>query len=281
MGATNCPETPRQKMITMMYLVYTAMLALNVSAEVVEGFRSVGSAMTNSNINLQTKLDDTYANFDIALENSRDKVQESYDKAQKVRGLSNELKEYIDSLEYEFIGMVCPDVAKIHTDPDNPKITIDVNLKNADGTTNLDSVRRALQLGGFAWMEKGLDDTHGAPNFFLDGSTENGTGQAYDLHKKISEYVATVKDILGDDSVNVKFPFDVDKTFLDKENKTVNWETKNFSEVVVNTLHHNRGLMPIIDSKRLIFDTLGGDLNLRQLTDLGEHRVVGCDGLSL
>ena len=75
MGATNCPETPRQKMITMMYLVYTAMLALNVSAEVVEGFRSVGSAMTNSNINLQTKLDDTYANFDIALENSRDKVQ--------------------------------------------------------------------------------------------------------------------------------------------------------------------------------------------------------------
>ena len=232
MGATNCPETPRQKMITMMYLVYTAMLALNVSAEVVEGFRSVGSAMTNSNINLQTKLDDTYANFDIALENSRDKVQESYDKAQKVRGLSNELKEYIDSLEYEFIGMVCPDVAKIHTDPDNPKSTIDVNLKNADGTTNLDSVRRALQLGGFAWMEKGLDDTHGAPNFFLDGSTENGTGQAYDLHKKISEYVATVKDILGDDSVNVKFPFDVDKTFLDKENKTVNWETKNFSEVV-------------------------------------------------
>ena len=32
MGATNCPETPRQKMIQMMYLVYTAMLALNVYA---------------------------------------------------------------------------------------------------------------------------------------------------------------------------------------------------------------------------------------------------------
>ena len=29
MGATNCPETPRQKMIAMMYLVYTALLALN------------------------------------------------------------------------------------------------------------------------------------------------------------------------------------------------------------------------------------------------------------
>ena len=30
-GAKNCPETPRQKMIGMMYLVLTAMLALNVS----------------------------------------------------------------------------------------------------------------------------------------------------------------------------------------------------------------------------------------------------------
>ena len=38
MGATNCPETPRQKMIQMMYLVYTAMLALNVSAEILDAF---------------------------------------------------------------------------------------------------------------------------------------------------------------------------------------------------------------------------------------------------
>lgn len=36
MGAKNCPETPRQKMIGMMYLVLTAMLALNVSADVLD-----------------------------------------------------------------------------------------------------------------------------------------------------------------------------------------------------------------------------------------------------
>ena len=33
MGTKNCPETPRQKMINMMYLVLTAMLALNVASE--------------------------------------------------------------------------------------------------------------------------------------------------------------------------------------------------------------------------------------------------------
>ncbi|MBR1765487.1 MAG: hypothetical protein IJ745_00430 [Bacteroidales bacterium] len=219
-------------MITMMYLVYTAMLALNVSAEVVEGFRSVGTAMTNANINLQEKLDDTYSNFDAALQNSRDKVQNSYDKAQKVRQISNELKQYLDSLECEFIGKVSMAEAKIHTDPENPETVVIINLKNPDGTTNLDSVRRALQLGGFAWMEKGLDDTHEAPKFFLDGATENGTGQAYDLHKKISEYVTNVKEILGEDSTKVKFPFDVDKIFLDKEGKPCSWEVKNFDEVV-------------------------------------------------
>jgi hypothetical protein len=39
MGAKNCRK-PEQKMINMMYLVLTAMLALNVAAEVLEAFRS-------------------------------------------------------------------------------------------------------------------------------------------------------------------------------------------------------------------------------------------------
>ena len=41
-GAKNCPETPRQKMIGMMYLVLTAMLALNVSTESAFFYRCFG-----------------------------------------------------------------------------------------------------------------------------------------------------------------------------------------------------------------------------------------------
>lgn len=47
-GATNCPETPRQKMIAMMYLVLTAMLALNVSAQILNGYTSIYESMTKS-----------------------------------------------------------------------------------------------------------------------------------------------------------------------------------------------------------------------------------------
>ena len=47
-GAANCPETPRQKMIGMMYLFLTAMLALNVSREVLESFVLVNQSLTNT-----------------------------------------------------------------------------------------------------------------------------------------------------------------------------------------------------------------------------------------
>ena len=47
-GAKNCPETPRQKMIGMMYLVLTAMLALNVSTDILNGFTMVDNSLHNS-----------------------------------------------------------------------------------------------------------------------------------------------------------------------------------------------------------------------------------------
>ena len=47
-GAKNCPETPRQKMIAMMYLVLTAMLALNVSADILKRFTLVNNGLITS-----------------------------------------------------------------------------------------------------------------------------------------------------------------------------------------------------------------------------------------
>ena len=267
MGATNCPETPRQKMITMMYLVYTAMLALNVSAEVVEGFRSVGTAMTNSNINLQSKLDDTYTNFDIALSNSPDKVQESYDKAQRVKVLSKELENFIDSLEYEFIGKISGDEAEIITDISNPKNKRKVKIKNPDGTINPDSLKVALRLGGFSWMEKGLDDTHEAPKFFVTGATTGGIKYAEVLKKRVIDYREEVKRILGDDSTKVNYPFDVEKRFLNKDKKEVSWEEKNFDEVVAGA-----GLITLIRMKAETMNTEFDAVNmLYKQVSKGDH----------
>lgn len=232
MGATNCPETPRQKMITMMYLVYTAMLALNVSAEVVNGFKTVGNAMTKSNENLQVKLDDTYNNFAEALKNSPDKVKEHYDKAQEVKRLSIELEDFIDSISYTFVGKL-ESKAKINYDPENPKLTREINFKNDDGTMNLDSIEAAMKLGGFSWINK-LDNNHiGTPFFIGKAEGDNPSeGAAVEVKKKIMEYKQRVKQILGEDSVHVQLGLEVEREELNSEKKPTSWEMLNFNNTV-------------------------------------------------
>ena len=58
--------SPRQKMIGMMYLVLTAMLALNVSKEAVEAFKKVDKGLTKTIENYAAKNSEIYAAFDKA-----------------------------------------------------------------------------------------------------------------------------------------------------------------------------------------------------------------------
>ena len=223
MGATNCPETPRQKMITMMYLVYTAMLALNVSAEVVNGFKTVGSAMTKSNENIQVKLDETYANFSKALQNSPDKVQEQYDKAQKVRELSIAMGSYIDSLEYTFMAAL-NSTAEVPIDINNPKKTRKIPVVNEDKSPNFDSIKKAIDIAGFRWLK--MDELHESSRMFIDG------GAGLELKNKIIDYKKQVKEILGEDSSHVSIALNVEQKELNPDNELLDWEVLCFSEVV-------------------------------------------------
>src|SRR5678810_1457584 len=43
------PREPRQKMINMMYLVLTALLALNVSSEILNAFKTVNNSLQETN----------------------------------------------------------------------------------------------------------------------------------------------------------------------------------------------------------------------------------------
>jgi gliding motility-associated protein GldM len=149
-----------------------------------------------------------------------------------VKTLSAQLENFIDSLECEFIAKISKDEVEVSTDIKNPKAKRKILIKNPDGTVIHDSVKAALQLGGFSWMEKGLDDTHEAPKFFLTGVSTGGIAYGPVLKEKVIAYRQEVKKILGEDSAKVNFPFDVEKTFLNKDGKEVSWEEKNFDEVV-------------------------------------------------
>ena len=103
MGGKNCQETPRQKMINMMYLVLTAMLALNVAAEVLEAFRVVDSSLLQTIETVDMKNSQLYASFDRAYVENPAKVSEWKNKSDEVRERTANLISYIWQLKEEIV----------------------------------------------------------------------------------------------------------------------------------------------------------------------------------
>lgn len=102
-GAKNCPETPRQKMISMMYLVLTAMLALNVSAAILNGYAQVDDSLHATIETITASNNDIYAQFNTALEQNPEKTQEWYDKAMQVKQSSEEFYAYVQQFKDEMV----------------------------------------------------------------------------------------------------------------------------------------------------------------------------------
>ncbi|MFW5975046.1 MAG: hypothetical protein ACOCQ6_02460, partial [Bacteroidota bacterium] len=88
-------ETPRQKMIAMMYLVLTAMLALNVSKEVIDAFAVVNESIEKTNESFDEKIDQTYARFEFQYNLNKEKVEPLWQKALEVKRLSEDMRAYL------------------------------------------------------------------------------------------------------------------------------------------------------------------------------------------
>ena len=102
-GATNCPETPRQKMIGIMYLVLTAMLALNVSAAILNGYKQVDDSMHEAIATFEESNTHTYEKFHAALEKNPEKTQEWYDRAQEVKKVSEGFFNYVQKFKDDMV----------------------------------------------------------------------------------------------------------------------------------------------------------------------------------
>lgn len=92
-------ETPRQKMIGMMYLVLTALLALNISKEVLNGFVKVENSLRTTQETLSSKIHDTYTTLELKYNSNKEKVGPFYDEAQVILEKSNTLIKYITKLK--------------------------------------------------------------------------------------------------------------------------------------------------------------------------------------
>ena len=148
--------SPRQKMIGMMYLVLTAMLALNVSKEAVEAFKKVDKGLTQSISNYAIKNDLIYKEFDRA-------AAENPAKAGKYKTIAYEVKQRADEA-FNFIQGLKIEIITTAEGPESTAVQGDVVI--------VENVQKI--------------DENNVPSEILIGANENG--KANDLKAILSEY---------------------------------------------------------------------------------------------
>src|ERR1044072_2957855 len=97
------PKEPRQKMINMMYLVLTALLALNVSSEILNAFVTVNGSIKKSNDLITDKNKLAYESIAEKLKDPQTQAQAAAwaPKADEAKKLSADLYGYIEQLKAE------------------------------------------------------------------------------------------------------------------------------------------------------------------------------------
>jgi len=199
-------ETPRQKMIGMMYLVLTAMLALNVSAEVLDAFTAVDEGLKKTSKNFTEKNQAIYADFDEQFAQNETKVKPWRDRAQEVKRRSDELYNYIQELKIEIIQ------TNGQGDPDDGVITDEREILNEH--------------------IEGKDKSDASSQVLIGA---NADGKAFDLKNQLIEYrdyligLVDEKDIAVIKSIELNLETKDPPPAKDGERKS--WEVKQFEHM--------------------------------------------------
>lgn len=216
-------ETPRQKMIGMMYLVLTAMLALNVSAEVLEAFVLVDQGLIQTSRSFASKNNSAYNEFSMAEKLNSVKVKPWRVKADEIKKRTDEFNKYINGLKVKCVRQA-----------DGPEAAAVVKDKNGEE-----------EVDGELLLNK--SDTDAGSRILLG---EDKNGEAYELRKKMAAFrefllsfvddkksyaplVTTIQNLLNTDEPKQKG--DARRT----------WETGKFESVPV------AGVLPILTKMQL------------------------------
>jgi gliding motility-associated protein GldM len=96
----------RQKMINLMYLVFIAMLAMNMSKEVLSAFGYTNEKLVDNNISINNKNSSAYANLAMKASEQPDKFRALNKKAIKVQQYSSDFYEFLSALKIKMIAEI-------------------------------------------------------------------------------------------------------------------------------------------------------------------------------
>lgn len=145
------PKEPRQKMINLMYLVLTALLALNVSAEIINAFKVVDNSLSSTNKVVNASTETLMASFEEKLKDpvSAEKAREWKPKADQAIALSKGIYDYIEGLKLKLKVAAGFDPSDPNSTfkEDNTNFTSQIFVKNKVGDTlfqKLSEYKKAL-----------------------------------------------------------------------------------------------------------------------------------------
>ena len=164
------PKEPRQKMINIMYLVLTALLALNVSSEILHAFIVVDKSLMTSNTNLTTANGTLYKSLESKLTDPQtaERAKPWNEKALQAQKLSAELDSYINQLK--------------------------TDLKKEAGS-------KMVTVDGVTKEEYKIDDLEAATRLF--GNGPGGQNKGPEFEKKLKDYRSAMLAI--DPEIAAKF----------------------------------------------------------------------------
>ena len=191
--AANSPNSPRQRMINLMYLVFIAMLALNVSSEVLDGFELVEESLLRSVNATSDRNELVFGNLEEFHKTNPEKTEIWYKLAGQVKAKSDSLINYTQDLKTRI-------------------------AKKADGKD------------GDPTKLKHPDDLNAAYEIMLD--KKSNEKEAEILKRRINEYRDYVTSLVSDNVKKniIKSNFNTEPSEKAKENKQT-WEESLFGNM--------------------------------------------------
>ena len=191
--------TPRQKMINLMYLVFIAMLALNMSKEVLTAFGNFNDKFSESNKLTEQSNATLLSALDTKATDEPAKYAEPARKAKEVAKISKDFVAFLETVKAEVTEGIEPDETGKLPFESMDKSTIDEK-----------------------WFQG-------------DGYSPRGT----EIVSKIDKYVADVKKVLGNDVKYIPFIKEIEKKFSTADitnregvkQKFLDYKTKGFPAV--------------------------------------------------
>ena len=184
--------SPRQRMINLMYIVLTAMLALNVSSDVLNGFNQVHDGLVRTNENMATKNEIQYRYLEELYVKNPTKVGPWLEKGNYLRDYSVSLLNEIDSLKFAIARQA------------------DGKKGNPDNLIN-------------------LDDLEAASVTMLNPSTNNGRHLKEQIDTYRQKVASLITDTVKRQAVMDMLATDI--TERNNEGAKLSWEEQNFDNM--------------------------------------------------